>query len=94
MILAHISIDARNPQHVARILAQIMGGTALPFPPCPGAFIAFGQVDDGTAIEVYPEGMQVQQGPDQIAFVQVRSDTKVCHCVVDNPLFFERRILR
>lgn len=70
MTLAHLSIDATDPQHVAQILAQIMGGDALPFPPCPGAFIAFDQAQDGTAIEVYPLGMQVQRGPEQIEFVQ------------------------
>ncbi|WP_299048923.1 hypothetical protein [uncultured Tateyamaria sp.] len=70
MTLAHLSVDAENPEHVAGVLARIMGGTALPFPPCPGAFIAFDRSDDGTAIEVYPAGMQVQRGPDQIAFVQ------------------------
>lgn len=70
MTLAHLSIDAENPEHVAGVLARLMGGTALPFPPCPGAFIAFYAADDGTAIEVYPLGTQVQRGPDQIAFVQ------------------------
>ena len=70
MTLAHLSIDAQDPHHVAKVLAQIMGGTALPFPPCSGAFIAFDAADDGTAIEVYPAGTQVRRGPDQIAFDQ------------------------
>ncbi|MEX0310828.1 MAG: hypothetical protein AB3N17_11370 [Tateyamaria sp.] len=78
MTLAHLSIDARDPEHVAAVLAQIMGGGALPFPPCPGAFIVFDATDDGTAIEIYPLGLQVQRGPDQIAFVQgPNSDTAV-----------------
>lgn len=70
MSLAHLSIDAQDPQYVASVLADIMGGTVLPFPPCPGAFIVFDRADDGTAIEVYPLGMQVIRGQDQIAFVQ------------------------
>ncbi|APX14210.1 hypothetical protein [Tateyamaria omphalii] len=68
MTLAHLSIDAHDPQHVATVLAHVMGGTALPFPPCPGACIAFDAADDGTAIEVYPIGTHVQRGADQIAF--------------------------
>lgn len=88
MTLAHLSIDAENPQHVAGILAKIMRGTALPFPPCPGAFIAFDQADDGTAIEVYPLGTEVQRGPDQIAFVQGAPDAApaATHICLTSPL--------
>ncbi|WP_147113403.1 hypothetical protein [Tateyamaria sp. syn59] len=76
MTLAHLSIDAQNPQHVAGILARIMDGDALPFTPCPDAFIAFDAADGGTAIEVYPQGTEVQCGADQITFVQGRSDAR------------------
>ena len=88
MTLAHLSTDAADPEHVAHVLAQIMGGDALPFPPCPGAFIAFDAGDTGTAIEVYPLGMQVQRGPDQIAFVQGTPSTNAiaAHVCLASPL--------
>ncbi|WP_299615869.1 hypothetical protein [uncultured Tateyamaria sp.] len=88
MTLAHLSIDAQNPQHIAGILAQIMAGTAMPFPPCPGAFVAFDHADDGIGIEVYPLGTQVQRGPDQIAFVQGPKDTasQASHVCLTSPL--------
>ena len=88
MTFAHMSIDAHTPQHVASVLAHIINGTALPFPPCPGAFIVFAQTDDGTAIEVYPAGMQVQRGPDQIAFVQgpATSDSVASHICLTSDL--------
>lgn len=88
MTLAHLSIDAQDPMHVADILSQIMGGAALPFPPCSGAFIVFGEADDGTAIEVYPLGTTVQQGPDQIAFVQgaANAHPMATHICLASPL--------
>lgn len=68
MGLLHISIPADRPEHVATVLARILGGPALPFPPCPGAWIAFSAADDGTAIEVYPVGTEISAGAEAIAF--------------------------
>ena len=68
MGLLHISIPADRPEHVATVLARILGGPALPFPPCPGAWIAFSAADDGTAIEVYPTGTEISAGAEAIAF--------------------------
>lgn len=33
MMIAHASLPADNPRRVAEVLAEIMGGEALPFPP-------------------------------------------------------------
>lgn len=54
MALLHLSINAGNPERVARFLATLLGGDAVPFPPFPDSWIAFAARDDGTAIEVYP----------------------------------------
>jgi hypothetical protein len=44
--ILHASIPADQPGEVAHVLARIMGGTAMPFPPGgPHAWIAWG--DDG-----------------------------------------------
>ena len=37
-MIHHLSIAARDPKHSAEVLAEIMGGQAVPFPPNPAAF--------------------------------------------------------
>lgn len=68
MTLLHASVAARAPAAMARTLAAFLGGPALPFPPCPGAWIAFARADDGTAIEVYPAGTRVVPGAEAVTF--------------------------
>jgi hypothetical protein len=36
-MIHHLSIAARDPQHVAEVLAAFMGGSATRFPPNPAA---------------------------------------------------------
>ena len=38
-MIHHLSIAARDPKHSADVLAEIMGGKAVPFPPNPGSFL-------------------------------------------------------
>ena len=35
-MIHHLSIAARDPQHAAGVLAELMGGKSVPFPPNPG----------------------------------------------------------
>ena len=37
-MIHHLSIAAHDPRHSAEVLAEIMGGKAVPFPPNPGSF--------------------------------------------------------
>jgi hypothetical protein len=60
-MIHHLSIAARNPQHVAEVLAECMGGAAVPFPPNPGSFFALALDDKGTGIEVYPAGTELRE---------------------------------
>jgi hypothetical protein len=57
-MLFHVSIDAREPQRVAEVLAELFGGgVAAPFPPiAEGSWIAIANDDRSTAVEVYPRG--------------------------------------
>ena len=73
---------------MARTLARLMGGEALPFPPCPGGWIAFAQADNGTAIEVYPIGTRLDEGPDAVAFRPgpPRRATSATHLALASPL--------
>jgi hypothetical protein len=57
-MLFHLSIDARDPKHVATVLSELFGGgAAAPFPPvAKGSWIAMAGDDRNTAVEVYPRG--------------------------------------
>jgi hypothetical protein len=53
-MIHHVSIPARDPRHVAEVLAELMGGQCHPFGPLEGAFMATSGDTYGTMIEVYP----------------------------------------
>jgi hypothetical protein len=57
-MLFHLSIDARDPQHVAEVIAELFGsGRAVPFPPvAKGSWVALALDDRNTTVEVYPRG--------------------------------------
>src|SRR5271169_5188011 len=61
-MIHHLSIAARDPKHVAGVLAEFMGGTAVPFPPNPGSFFALQLDEHGSGVEVYPAGTELQPG--------------------------------
>lgn len=55
-MIHHVSIPARNPEHVARVLAELFDGYAGPFiGPFPGAWAVYQEDGFGTGIEVYTE---------------------------------------
>ena len=61
-MIHHLSIAARDPQHVAGVLAELMGGQAVPFPPNPGSFFALQLDEHGSGVEVYPAGTELKPG--------------------------------
>lgn len=62
-MIHHVSIPAERPEHVARVLAELMGGRAFPFPgPLRGAFVAVAGDARGTSIEVYPAQTVLEPG--------------------------------
>ncbi len=81
-MIHHVSIPARNPEHVAKVLAELLGGYAGPFVgPIPGSWVAYGEDGHGTGFEVYPErttlvpgqddemgGVQLGDAPSAVAF--------------------------
>jgi len=70
-MIHHLSIAAREPESAAGVLAELMGGTCVPFPPNPGSFFALQLDDHGSGVEVYPAGTQLQPaGPTGGAFVR------------------------
>lgn len=62
-MIYHVSIDADDPRRVARVLAEIIGGVAAPFPHVgKGSWVAMAGDAHGTLIEVYPRGTELHQG--------------------------------
>ena len=88
MTLLHASVAARAPAAMARTLARLLGGPALPFPPCPGAWIALSAADDGTAVEVYPAGTRLTQGRETLEFKPgaPRRSATATHLAIASPL--------
>lgn len=55
-MIHHISIGVQEPERVARVLAELWNGYALPFPVAEGGWIAMAGDANGTTIEVIPTG--------------------------------------
>lgn len=53
-MIHHLSIGVRDPERVARVLAELIGGAFRPFPPNRGSFFVFQKDEHGTMIEVHP----------------------------------------
>ena len=54
-MLFHISVAAHDPQNVARVIAELWGGEAFPFPPVSdNGWIVLAGDDRRTALEIYP----------------------------------------
>ncbi len=62
-MIHHVSIAARDPRHVAVVLAELMNGRAYPFPGgIADSFMAVSGDEHGSMIEVYPETVVLQPG--------------------------------
>ena len=62
-MIHHVSIPAKDPKHVADVLAELMNGRAYPFPGgFPNSFMAVSGDAHGSMIEVYPETLALQRG--------------------------------
>lgn len=62
-MIHHVSIAARQPRHVAEVLAELMDGRAYPFPGgIADSFMAVSGDEHGSMIEVYPEDVVLQPG--------------------------------
>ena len=66
-MLFHASIPADDPEHVARVIAELWRGSVTPFPPYPGAFIAWADDERRTVVDVFPRGRQHVPAPGEFA---------------------------
>jgi hypothetical protein len=63
-MIHHISVAAQNPQRVAHVLAEVLQGQFVPFPPVHGGYMVIAMDEYGTAIEVLPTGTELLPGSD------------------------------
>jgi hypothetical protein len=93
-MIHHVSIPARDPQHVAEVLAEVMGGKCYPFGPLEGAFMAASGDVHGTMIEVYPERatLDIPHNDDQVVFGENAAppQTWPFHVLISVPLEADR----
>lgn len=61
-MIHHISIPAKNPCHVAEVLAEILEGYSAPFPSHAGSYVTLAADEYGTLVEVYPLGTEMIPG--------------------------------
>ncbi|HUB95357.1 MAG TPA: hypothetical protein VL993_05540, partial [Stellaceae bacterium] len=63
-MIFHASIPADEPERVARVLGELLGGGYIPFHVGRQSFMARGGVDDEhrTALEIYPRGQVLVPG--------------------------------
>ena len=67
-MIHHISIPAQNPQHVAKVIAELFKSDyCAPFSSHPGSYVAFAGDEYGTLVEVYPLGTEMIPGKDDEA---------------------------
>ena len=90
-MIFHLSIAARNPQHVAGVIAELWRGKAQPFPPVAvGSWIALAGDDRNSLIEVYPFGSELRPADgDADAMAQPNpqpSGLTATHAAVASPL--------
>jgi hypothetical protein len=89
-MIHHVSIPAREPHHVAEVLAELMGGKCHPFGPLEGAFMATSGDEHGTMIEVYPERatLDIPASDDQVVFGENKAppNTWPFHVLLSVPL--------
>jgi hypothetical protein len=90
-MIHHISIPARDPANVARVLAELTQSRIFRFPgPLPGAFMVVKGDEHGTLIEVYPDSVEMLPGdndePVQLAPVHEARPHAAFHALVSTAL--------
>src|SRR5262252_2593375 len=73
-MIHHVSIPAREPERVARVLGELFGGYVGPFiGPIPGSWVVYADDGHGTGFEIYPERTTLVPGRgDEMGDVELR----------------------
>lgn len=66
MRIHHVTIPAREPERVARVLAELLGAEVIPLPHPSGTLLVYAGDSDGSAIEVWPAQLRGEVGAHQL----------------------------
>lgn len=66
-MIYHASVPADDPERVARVIAELWGGTYHPFI-APGTFIVLANDAWGTELEIGPRGMELIPAKGEVGF--------------------------
>lgn len=58
-MIHHLSIPAKDPLHVAKIMTELFGGVLTDFGPYKNSYMVWMRDEYGTAIEIYPAGTEM-----------------------------------
>lgn len=61
-MIYHVSLAVNNPLHVAKVIAELWQGRAIPFPDRPGSYFTISMDRYGTAIAFMPKGTVLEPG--------------------------------
>ena len=94
-MLFHASIPADNPEHVARVIAELWRGEMMPFLPHPGAYMAWSGDERGTELEIFPRGQEEFPSPGEVTVRKNPSPSEYseCHLAMGTRLSFEEVLL-
>jgi len=67
-MIFHASIPANEPERVARVIAELWKGEAVPFPPIARSWMAYAGDERGTEIEVCPRDLAFVPGPAELDY--------------------------
>jgi hypothetical protein len=89
-MLFHMSIAAENPERVAKVIAELWGGTVRRFPPVSdNGWIALAGDGRGTALEIYPRGTVLREADgdaDAYGEASGRDRFSPTHAAIGTPL--------
>lgn len=93
-MLHHISLAAKDPLHVAQVLAEVWHGRCFEFSPHPGSYFVCPFDDHGSAIEIYPLGTEIVPGlnNESLSFAQSPRSVEftAVHAAVSVPTSLEK----
>jgi catechol 2,3-dioxygenase-like lactoylglutathione lyase family enzyme len=67
MRIHHFTIPAREPERVARVLAELLGARVIPLPHPEGNLLVYAGDSDGSGIEVWPASTRGVVGEPDLA---------------------------
>jgi catechol 2,3-dioxygenase-like lactoylglutathione lyase family enzyme len=67
MRIHHFTIPARDPERVARVLAELLGGRVIPNPHPQGSQVVYAGDPDGSCIEVWPAATRGAVGDHELS---------------------------